>query len=172
MYRRDLFLKIRSDDIDPSYGDRLRVLFRLLRIHFTRSKLIFILPQRFGTNDLVARWFWSHGFLPSLNYSSRPHELDVFPPLFTPRRVAQLRATYQQVVREEEIDSLDYWKIAEVLGDEFLRQDDAIHPANQPSIIVMTDWILEKLYLFTSSRDQSNVRAARWQSSELASAAM
>ena len=70
------------------------------------------------------------------------------PPLFTRRRVAQLGSTYRQVAIEEEVDSVDLWKIHEAVEPgKFYNKGDAIHPSSHPSGVVLLEMILEKMYI-------------------------
>jgi hypothetical protein len=58
-----------------------------------------------------------------------------------------MASTYRLVAQQENMDTLDYWKIAEgTEPDTFIRPGDAIHPADMPSIRIMLDFLMEKLY--------------------------
>lgn len=51
------------------------------------------------------------------------------------------------------MDTLDYWKIAEATEpDTFIRPGDSVHPADLPSIRIMLDFLMEKLYRWETYR--------------------
>ncbi|KZO90830.1 hypothetical protein CALVIDRAFT_558448 [Calocera viscosa TUFC12733] len=153
MYRRELKMRLPSSSIDPEelhgYGERLRKYFRLLRHYFPQQKIVWMQLHPMSSEDEGARWYWAQGLHPQVNGSQSPNATIVsqLPELFTRRRLAQLGSTYRQVAAEEQVDFVDYWKIAEATEPgTFIREGDAIHPAKFPSIRIMMDMVLEKVH--------------------------
>ncbi|RSH90014.1 hypothetical protein EHS25_001347 [Saitozyma podzolica] len=158
MYRRDLLENRKAIDVEPEerheYGERLRGFLGMLRAAYPTKKVAFLLMHPFRANDLDAKFFWARGLAnhrPDLdvNFDGQPDRSieEKLPHLFSRRRVAQMASTYRLVAQQENMDTLDYWKIAEATEpDSFIRPGDAIHPADMPSIRIMLDFLMEKLY--------------------------
>jgi len=131
------------------YGERLREYLHLLRQYFPSQKIVWMQLHPMSSDDERARWFWARGLHPEVDPSQGPNAtvLAKLPELFTRKRISQLGTTYRQVAAEEDVDYVDYWKIAEAAEPgTFIRAGDAIHPAKFPSIRIMMDMVLEKLH--------------------------
>lgn len=125
----------------------------MLRAAFPTQKLLFLQMHPFGSDDAAAKWFWGKALNGGHDYGIDWSPADPvaesvrkLPQLFSRRRVGQLAATYRTVVQQEGWDALDYWKVSQAMDEgKFIRPGDSIHPAD-PSIAVILDWALEKLY--------------------------
>ncbi|KAF2096072.1 hypothetical protein NA57DRAFT_78844 [Rhizodiscina lignyota] len=158
MFRRDVYENLKGIDIEApelhEYGERLRECLRMLRDAFPNKKTVFLQVHPFSGDDIKAKWAWAKGIRGlndnGIDFSVKePNVTEVepkLPHLFSRRRVSQLASTYRRIAAEEEFDDLDYWKIGEASDEgKFIRPGDAVHPAD-PSIAVMLDWVLEKLW--------------------------
>lgn len=148
MYNRDILEKrfhssVPAADLE-AFGGRLRSLLHFSADMFPTSKIVFVNVHPLNNVDLAVKHIWGGGyFQPPLDTSK---DSELLPPLFSQRRLVQHAQTLRRVAEEEEVDTLDYWKLKDSFNaEEFWAPNDAVHPNTAPRV-AMVEMMLEKLH--------------------------